>query len=55
MLPYSLHSTSTLQAARKKLLRSLASIGGVSGATLAKQMEWIRNHPEVLALRSDHR
>jgi hypothetical protein len=32
----------------KKLLRSLAGLGGVSDATLAKQLDWIREHPEVL-------
>jgi hypothetical protein len=32
----------------KKLLRSLAGLGGVSDATLAKQLAWIREHPEVL-------
>ena len=32
----------------KKLLRSLAGLGGVSDSTLAKQLAWIREHPEVL-------
>jgi hypothetical protein len=32
----------------KKLLRSLAGLGGVSDSTLAKQLAWIRENPEVL-------
>jgi hypothetical protein len=31
-----------------RLLRSLAGLGGVSDSTLAKQLAWIRENPEVL-------
>ena len=34
----------------KKLLRSLAGLGGVSDSTLAKQLAWIRENPEVLCV-----
>jgi hypothetical protein len=36
-------------ATRKKLLRSLAGLGGVSDRTLSLQLEWIRENPEVRA------
>lgn len=32
----------------KKLMRNLSGLGGVSDRTLAKQLAWIRQHPEVL-------
>ena len=33
-----------------KLLRSLATIGGVSNRTLAAQLAWIKEHPEAPTL-----
>ena len=46
-------STSCAQEARQegqsriKKLRLLASLGGVSQRTLVKQLDYIRDHPEV--------
>ena len=32
---------------RRRLLRTLATLGDVSDRTLCKQLAWIRGHPEV--------
>lgn len=37
---------------RKKSLRSLTGLGGVSISTLAKQLDWIKEHPEVASTTS---
>ena len=46
-----LHVYNVQDEARKKSFQSLSGIGGLSDRSLAKVVQWIRDHPEVPVAR----
>ena len=46
-----LHVYNVQDEARKKSFQSLSGIGGLSDRSLAKVVQWIRDHPEVAVAR----